>query len=254
MISKQQLHSYTNLLGYSLGQVEKDYLQHLFLFYLYNEVSTEFVFKGGTALQKCFGLDRFSEDLDFTYQGEQNKVEFIINKAINNFSQIFETTPTTLSEKHQSNSIMYYFKIKGPLYSGKPLSFCHVQVDISFREKVILEPMVQQIIPLYQSLRPYTVTMLSYEEIFAEKIRALCTRSKARDIYDVWYLLNKNIRFNPELTQKKLDYYKLELSNDFITEKLMEKEKLYTKELKPLVKNIPDFNYIVKEILHKIPV
>lgn len=112
MISRQQLHSYTNLLGYSLGQVEKDYLQHLFLFYLYSEVSTEFVFKGGTSLQKCFGLDRFSEDLDFTYQGEQHKVDSSINKTVSSFSQIFDTTAKSFSEKPLGNSIKYNFIIK----------------------------------------------------------------------------------------------------------------------------------------------
>lgn len=94
--------------------------------------------------------------------------------------------------------------------------------------------------------------MLSYDEILAEKIRAICTRSKARDIYDLWFLLKKNITFNPELTQKKLDYYNIEFDSDFLNAKLLEKEKLYQKELKQLLRNIPDFKFIVKEILDKI--
>lgn len=48
-----------------MGQAEKDYFQEIILFILYREFGRELVFKGGTALTKCYGFDRFSEDLDF---------------------------------------------------------------------------------------------------------------------------------------------------------------------------------------------
>ena len=37
-----------------------------------------FVFKGGTALQKVYGLNRFSIDLDFTAKEDNNKIDFKI--------------------------------------------------------------------------------------------------------------------------------------------------------------------------------
>jgi hypothetical protein len=49
----------------NLGNAEKDYFQDLLLLAVSRE-SPGLVFKGGTALFKLHGLDRFSEDLDFT--------------------------------------------------------------------------------------------------------------------------------------------------------------------------------------------
>ena len=60
----------SELLGYKTWpnryQLEKDYLQYAVLLEIFKRSKGGLVFKGGTALQKCYGLDRFSEDLDFT--------------------------------------------------------------------------------------------------------------------------------------------------------------------------------------------
>src|SRR5574343_173248 len=66
MITKLELQKYANLKSLNLGQAEKDYYQNIVLFCVYRIYANEIVFKGGTALSKCYGLDRFSEDLDFT--------------------------------------------------------------------------------------------------------------------------------------------------------------------------------------------
>ena len=69
MIDKNNIREVEKRLGFSFWQAEKDYLQHLFLRELYSTVGTELVFKGGTALQKAYGLHRFSRDLDFNLKG-----------------------------------------------------------------------------------------------------------------------------------------------------------------------------------------
>ena len=48
-----------------------------------NTVSSSFILKGGTALMECYGLDRFSEDIDITIdeaisQGQKKKVKEIL--------------------------------------------------------------------------------------------------------------------------------------------------------------------------------
>ncbi len=52
--------------GISEIYIEKDYWVTLTLYTIFNDpVGKEVVFKGGTALSKCFGLiERFSEDID----------------------------------------------------------------------------------------------------------------------------------------------------------------------------------------------
>lgn len=48
--------------------LEQGYVQALFLQELYRETET-LLFKGGTFLKHAHRLDRFSEDLDFVYEG-----------------------------------------------------------------------------------------------------------------------------------------------------------------------------------------
>ena len=49
--------------------MEKDYFQDLLLFNIYKQTNL-LIFKGGTALYKLYGLQRFSEDLNFTLIGD----------------------------------------------------------------------------------------------------------------------------------------------------------------------------------------
>jgi Uncharacterized conserved protein len=64
VISIQQLRRIGQKTGLNPYQQEKDYLLKLFL-YSYFKKFDDAVFKGGTCIKYLFGLDRFSEDLDF---------------------------------------------------------------------------------------------------------------------------------------------------------------------------------------------
>ena len=63
---------------------EKEYLQYIFL----NAISRypeNFVFKGGTCLRICFGLERASEDLDFSTDLTVNKIKELVGKCLKSF-------------------------------------------------------------------------------------------------------------------------------------------------------------------------
>src|SRR3989339_1239967 len=67
--------------------IEKDYVLQSFLISLAKDkyFSSNFVFKGGTCLVKCYlGYFRFSEDLDFTYI-KQNEFKNKSENAIRRF-------------------------------------------------------------------------------------------------------------------------------------------------------------------------
>ena len=51
---------------------------------------------------------------------------------------------------------------------------------------------------------------LAREEILAEKIRAVMTREKGRDIYDLWFLLSLGVEINTEMVLDKLKYYRVD--------------------------------------------
>ena len=71
MISIEKLKEIARLKDLHIGYAEKDYLLDLLLFLISRNTKDELVFKGGTCLSKIYGLDRFSEDLDFTIVKEK---------------------------------------------------------------------------------------------------------------------------------------------------------------------------------------
>jgi len=47
----------------------------------------------------------------------------------------------------------------------------------------------------------------SKQEILAEKIRALFTRNKPRDLFDLWFLLKQETPINWQFVVEKMKYY-----------------------------------------------
>jgi predicted nucleotidyltransferase component of viral defense system len=163
MIDRKELEEYAKIRGLNLGQAEKDYLQTIMLFILYQKYGRELVFKGGTALNKCFNLDRFSQDIDFTSAVPDN-----FSKTISSGLEKF-LIPAEFEET-RNDSIKTRFKIKGPLYTGDERTLCFIVVDISLREKVILEPIVRRIGWNHPELPVFDVVVMREEEILGKKL------------------------------------------------------------------------------------
>jgi len=184
-------------------QQEKNYIQTATLSGIYTALVDELIFKGGTALFFFYGLDRFSEDLDFTRIKQYN-----YNQLKTMISDIFTILHVNHEIKTEKSLAGKTFKVKaeGPLYKG-PLSTSIVSVDISERNDIVLKLDIKEIIPMYDDLRPFTIPVMKKEEILAEKVRALITRKRARDLYDIAFLLKKEVDWEDDLINKKLSYY-----------------------------------------------
>ena len=138
MITKEELREYAKRLSLNLGQAEKDYFQNIILFILYQNYGKGIVFKGGTALKKCFGLNRFSEDLDFTCLNKPDIKK--IEDGLKRFKIEFE-----IESESYEDGLKIILRIKGPLYVGIRQSLCKFIIDFSFREDVILKPEIKTI-------------------------------------------------------------------------------------------------------------
>lgn len=248
MISKTELAKYCTVRGLNLWQIEKDYLQHLFLIFLSENKETDLIFKGGTALNKAYGLNRFSIDLDFTDTGNGaiSPAMEKIARNINDFGY-----PTELKELKTIGKT-YVLKIKGPLYENSPVSVSSLRIEISQRENVLLNPNLKEIVPVYQDLRPYLIKVMTESEILAEKVRAIMTRNKPRDVFDLHFLIKKGVKFDTPFINKKLGYYKEEYSREKFIAKLKEKKALWEKEMKKYVTRLPDFQVAFNDITKNI--
>ncbi len=233
MISEEELEEYAKTRNLNLGQAEQDYFQNLILYLLYQEHGKELVFKGGTALAKCYGFDRHSEDLDFTAKQEINE-ERIIREGLKRFNLDFEIK--------KGLKIL----IKGPLYRGIRQSLCSISTEISTREKVQQDPKKLTIRTYMPSPPSFEIMVMQMQEVYAEKIRALLTREQARDLYDI-YMMRESTP-SKEMVNKKLSYYSKEFSIEEVKEAVAELKPIWKKELKPLVKNLPDFSKVKRRV------
>ncbi|HKK09357.1 MAG TPA: nucleotidyl transferase AbiEii/AbiGii toxin family protein [Bacteroidales bacterium] len=241
-MEKYELQSFKQKTGYNLEQLELDYYQHFILSRLFDLFNTVY-FKGGTCLQKCYGIKRFSEDLDFNYF-DLPPTEII--------SQIENVCEEKITDYHETRfGMSFKIRFKGILFNGSNQSLCRVSFD--FRENDIYNQPIKKIIrPIYYDLPNYFILALNTEEILAEKIRAIITRYKARDVFDLNELLLNNVKVDFNLINKKLQTYNKIFIRKTFEIKLEEKRKIYDQELQRLTKVYDDFDTCKVNILKQI--
>jgi predicted nucleotidyltransferase component of viral defense system len=189
------------------GHMEKVYLQDIVLHSIYREVVDELVFKGGTALHRFYNLDRFSEDLDFTATKEIDLVKLLesAGRQLRNFG----TEAERIQSQEEADSFMARFGIRGPLYAGNELSLGYLRIEVN-KGAEAETPVLKRYAPHFPDIPAFEIVTLTAEEILAEKIRALSTRTQARDLYDTYHLLQRGTRIDVGLVAKKLSRYHLE--------------------------------------------
>jgi len=249
MITKNELLDLSRFSHFKPHQQEKHYIQSIILNSIYSTITDELIFKGGTCLLFFYGLNRFSEDLDFAMAKD-----FELKKVISNIEKDLDNLGIAHKiSKMQENDISLSLKIgvEGPLFS-KEIERCFVSLDISKREKVenfkVLELKTN-----YLEILGFSVSVMSEKEILAEKIRALLTRNQARDLFDMHFLLKKDTEIDMDLINKKLEYYKKEFDQKEFVKSVLDKEGIWLAELNPLILGeIPDFKEVKKYVLDRM--
>lgn len=185
MISESVIKNLANKLQTTELNIRREYVQHLFLHYFYQQKDADKVyFKGGTALRIIFQSPRFSEDLDFSSnKATINEIEDILLQTIREI----EREGMTVNLKESKRTSGGYLAVMNFLLGSQKVA---IQLEISQREgKNIgeIKTIVNDFIP------PYIVMSLSQSQLTAEKIQALLTRKKARDFYDLYFILRANL-------------------------------------------------------------
>ena len=188
--------------------VDKDWVLGHFLsaFYSINEHKEKLIFKGGTALRKCYFPNyRFSEDLDFTsltkdYKLTRKILSEVIKIAEESSGILFhiQSIATLISDDKLTG---YQAKIK---YWGANHSknqeppnpnrwMTNIKVEITLYEKIVFKSELKKITHPYSDLLLKGSTEIScykLKEVVAEKLRALVQRSYTapRDYYDIFNL------------------------------------------------------------------
>lgn len=187
MIALDKLQSLANKKQTTEQNIRREYIQHLFLSYFYQQPQTATIFfKGGTALRLVYNSPRFSEDLDFsTSSGEIKPTEDAIQDALREIER--EGIGTELIEAKETSGgylAVIHFKL--------PTGVVAVQLEISFRDREARGEVVT-IGDNNDFVPPYTLMVLRREQLVNQKIQALLTRQKPRDFYDLYFILRANL-------------------------------------------------------------
>lgn len=217
MITKEQLQSLSRDLKIDSFTVFREYLQIIFLNFLYQEKNSEKIFfKGGTSLRLLFASPRFSEDLDFSTMLPQKTLDKLLLKVVKNIQK--EIIGLSLKFIWQGkDSFRYRLNYNGE-YFKFPLN---IRLDFSL-EKNFLPPDNSSITSLIPVSAFAIILHLNREEIFAEKIRAFMVRAKGRDIFDIWYLLAKGIVLQDLIVKNKLKKIGLKFNKNVLLKKINE--------------------------------
>lgn len=136
------------------------------------------VFVGGTMLRLCYGLNRFSVDLDF----------WIIKKI--DLKQFFDDLKNFLEKKYiiKDSSDKFFtiiFEIGSPLYPRN--------LKIEIRKEVKKIKYEKNIAYSKYSSIQVLVNTLSLEDMMMSKILSFLDREEVRDCFDVEFLLKRGI-------------------------------------------------------------
>lgn len=199
MIRSSEISKLAHRLGLGDKTIEKDYLLTWVLCALSaSPLREQLAFKGGTAIKKVYIPDyRFSEDLDFTLLDASLANDALQAAVEALFPWLKKEVNLTLAirrvEVHASGNPTLYLNYVGPLQGDLASRF--LKVDFS-RDEGLEFPLSQE--PLQASYsdcqgRSAELMVYSLEEILAEKLRSLLTRTEPRDLYDIHYLLTNQL-------------------------------------------------------------
>ncbi len=167
-------------------------------------------FYGGTALRIFYGLDRFSEDLDFSLKAPEplfNLAEYIsiLEKEIQSYGlnfrvEIKDKSVTSdiksafLKGNTKEHLLMFYAdeRLSSSVGSGELIKV-KLEVDISPPEYASYETKYR-LLPI-----PYEITLYDMPSLFAGKIHAVICRAwknrvKGRDLYDYVFYLSRGTK------------------------------------------------------------
>lgn len=199
MIRTAEISKLAHRLGLGDKTIEKDYvLTWVLLAIAVSPLNDILVFKGGTAIKKIYVPDyRFSEDLDFTLITPNLLNNDLLAAIEEVFPWLAREANVTLStrkvDEHAGGNPTIYLNYVGPLQADINSRF--LKVDIS-RDEFLVYPVERRTVRASYSdcqMHQPALSVYSLEEILAEKLRSLLTRTEPRDLYDIYYLLTNQM-------------------------------------------------------------
>ena len=220
-IVEQMIQTYKIQTVYDQKNAMKEVMQELVLCELSRAgLFSKAAFYGGSALRIFYGLDRFSEDLDFSLMRTDDDFEIqsyfpALEKAVRAYglNVMIDDKEKITDSKIQSAFLKANTKEHLMMFYSAEKEFSRVsnnertkikfEIDVNppeyatFERKYRLKPV------------PYEVNLYDESSLFAGKLHALIGRAwknrvKGRDLYDYVFYLSKGIAFNRQHLRARL--------------------------------------------------
>jgi len=221
----------------------KEIIQHVVLLGLWrSDFYIKSAFYGGSALRILYGMDRFSEDLDFTLlKPGKIKIEKCFGHIENELEAFgFKVEIEKKEKKNKSqiesafvkaNTAIHLLQIEAPedilwgIHKQKKIKIkLEIDIDppgkIEWENKYILEPI------------PFNVPVVTTSFMFAGKIHAILYRKwknrvKGRDWYDMVWFVSQKIPVNLEHLKSRINQSE-NLNFTHLTSEIVKKEIINT--------------------------
>jgi len=238
------------------------------------------VFKGGTALKKCyFGDYRFSEDLDFSGLAGVpmgGDMETAIDGVCRTATELLdEYVPVRIEweryterEPHPAGQEAFTIRVQLP---WQRQAQTRVMVEVAVDEEVLKPPCRLSVIHDYGEPIEAEVQVYALEEVIAEKLRAILqhrrmleergwSRSRARDYYDIWRILGAyqdrlDLADFERLVRAKCDLRRVHFRgpHDFFDDVMLAYvERTWSQWLGNLVPEVPTFSTVIGQLRPQI--
>jgi predicted nucleotidyltransferase component of viral defense system len=207
MLTKSQIQRAAQKNGVGAQVQERDYLQHVLLWILYSR-GQKLVLGGGTAVRTVYGGNRYSEGLEF--HGPEDVLPAAVSRQLRQeMAEGLEDFGIMAEMRNDWASVTEYgFDVgfRGPLDDGRDRANGKVRISVN-RGPEQVEAQRELVTSQYDDVRPYVVTVLTPEQLMAEKVRALMVRGRPRDLYDLWLMLGLGVQPEHQLIARKLASY-----------------------------------------------
>lgn len=228
---------------------------------------TKAAFYGGTALRIFYGLNRFSEDLDFTLLVSDFSFKFddyisVLNDEVESLGLKLDIKEKIKQEETNIKSVFLkgntkeHFLVFYPNINDEA-SILHADEKIKVKFEIDINPPKYATTEIKNRLlpSPYQVRVYDLPSLFAGKIDALLSRSwknrvKGRDFYDYVFFLAMDVPVNikhlkDRLVQSKYIDYSFDLNQLSLIKLLNNKFKMVDyneakRDVIPFIKNIKE--------------
>lgn len=179
------------------------------------EFKGKYVLKGGTAINLClFDFPRLSVDIDMNFNFNSTKEEMLEMRELHRklISAFVALDGYTIDPKSRFTFTLDSYLLK---YTNAAGSRDTIKIELNYSNRIqILEPVNYKLSS--KIINNESILALNKIELYGSKIAALIGRTTARDIFDVFQLINNQILLDSELDMlKKCSIFYLLTSNEF---------------------------------------